>query len=812
MQDNYSEGELSRKAIALMDEGASSEKVRGLRIQKNKAHLPEDSPELEYSDNDNLPQSLSSLSSINDQAITNKELEEQNARSYFDDTSMSGIHNATEYMHPEIIPPERVSSRVSKDERHESKLDNQQVVASDTSSSSMASKPRNVSYNEHSSSPQATPDVSARERGNVTGVADDHAVEEFDDGPPNDYDDKNSAYHYDTSHGHLSDQQEFDFELKPTSPQFSSHSADFEQQPVPELNADSDRHPQHEQYEAEQHGHYADSEHNNSSGSLIPAKSRYVGSNGSPHGIRETSDRSLIAPSFDPLDDSDDEEGPMQNIESSSSTKAGIDKPSVPENAFKSPITSKRSTRNLDYVSPVQSSSPRNSPHGSFQHKSPAAEEPSKSGLNDDEDDELNEDDDNEFDSIFDNANEVLAHGGPSANFSRRRAAQSKRSNKLEGPSAFLSFNGDSIVGFRAKEQERRKLETENLELKMKLQEYREMSASENDISKMKHELARAENRIDELERALERKNKVIEELTIDRDQAFEEINEAESSRKKEQERADGLYSEINELQALIVELEQQDKKLLTQAHKDFPDILPENPDLAHLLEALRSTVEQNETLTRVSALASSLKAQNGQVQAAVRESGQSGDPSLVIRNLSRDVNGLQARERELLGMLNEAEDHRHELTLALTRLEETTRDARAQSYAIIQNFFAELFDVLGEDFQAKVEVELKDIVERSQSMSHSKIPPLMELMAHYTRAIADMAQNGRVFTNTNQRIQELETQNSSLEHLIELKMEKLKADNILRAQIRDLKREVKRVNELRQNEWNEYQRNIQNS
>lgn len=815
-----------------MEEGALSDKVHALNIQKGNAHSPEDSPELGYT-GDNPPQSLSSLSSVNDtNPISNKELEERNARSYFDDTSISMATDAAESTHRKIIPPERVSSRTIETQRQESLSDDNHYEAFETSSSSL-----DPSRSQSVSGEQVEDPKSNAEKLGLHGHDEKSRIDPTNKRSEDDADAKHGYEnnYYNSPGTGFEHEKESDFEKEICSP-VSHHS--YRAEPsrsevahsVSEHSEPKDLEPERSEsvhsdfvYSNSESSNLARSEIDSSKhernepefsnrkdsplkDNLTPARSRFVGSNGSPHGISETEEHSLVAPSLD-LEDGSEDDRNVPSIESSSRLKKETRESLSPADSFKSPrITKKSSKRNLDYVSPVHSSSPRDSFYGSSQHlSSHPTRDHSRHSL------EFNEEDEDEYDSLFDNANEVLAHGGPSATFSRKRAAQSKRTNKLEGPSAFLSFNGDSIVGFRAKEQERRKLETENLELKMKLQEYREMSASENEIVKMKHELARAENRIDELEHALERKNRMIEEFTADRDQAVDEIHEVESSRQKERERADGLYLEINELQSLISDLEQQDKKLLAKAHNDFPDILPENPDLTDLLNALRSTVEQNETLTRVSSLASSLKAQTGQIQAAMRESGHVGDPAEIIRNYSNDVGSLHARERELLGLLNEAEDNRHDLVSAITRLEETTRDARAQSYAIIQNFFAELFDVLGEDFQEKVEGELKNIVERSQSMSSSKIPPLTELMVHYTRAMADMARSGQ-FTSTDQRIQELEAQISSLEHLIELKMDKMKADGVLRAQIRDLKRELKRVNELRQNEWNEYRRNLQDS
>lgn len=401
-----------------------------------------------------------------------------------------------------------------------------------------------------------------------------------------------------------------------------------------------------------------------------------------------------------------------------------------------------------------------------------------------------------------------------------------------------------SLHGVRRKQTVTRKLEAENMELRLKLQQYREMNASEQEISRAKRQLARSEKRIDELEQALERKNQTIRELCEQRDQAMQIV---QSDKTKE------LYETIEELQTAITQLEEESveaekvsKGAIAQAHADLPNIIPENASMTDLLTAIRRLTNEKLELQSIASSASSLKSQHGALRDVLSKAGRPGDPLLSIQELLSELTQLRSENssiREVLGKENRElrreserilESHRvtvqdleqanekleervkheeavrQELEVKVVELEKLLMGSRATSYSIIRGFFAELFNVMGPDFQTNVEQQLAKIMNLAKEEGQSKIPLLLDLLVEYTRKLGQAALKSELKPQQDRKIWALEKELQSLEHMMDLKWSRAGADAVLIAQVRDLKRQLKLEGEKRKSEWMEYQHSIE--
>lgn len=370
------------------------------------------------------------------------------------------------------------------------------------------------------------------------------------------------------------------------------------------------------------------------------------------------------------------------------------------------------------------------------------------------------------------------------------RGDESLRLDGLAPDSAFASrveTHDSRADGVRYRESVIRALKDENLELKLKIQELKDLGALP-DRSRAAAQLLRAERRVDELEQALGSKNRTIAALIAENEQHASSA----SSEKNAQ-----LLSSLATLQAAISELEAQaqeeqrvKQEVIARAHAELPHLVGERADTQDLVNAVRRLAQEAASLrAQVGALREATAAERAEHSRA-RETA-----AAEARRARDDADALRLQTRELARMHESAARSVDEL--------------REGTYRIIRAFFRAVIENADEQRTEEINARLQEIVAKCQRKRVSKTPYLIKYLVECTQQLAASSLYLNEQRMAHEIIKDKEFEVRSLEAILAQRFDKGGADAFLRSQVLELKESLKREQERRHAERADFVRTI---
>jgi len=137
--------------------------------------------------------------------------------------------------------------------------------------------------------------------------------------------------------------------------------------------------------------------------------------------------------------------------------------------------------------------------------------------------------------------------------------------------------------GLRREQEYTKKLESELIDTRLKLQQYREAHGTDQEFARMKHQVSIGERHIDELSESLERKNAVISQLSAERDEARHQYE-----------------TDIMEIQQVIEQMEQSSSKnsvVISEAAEEIPDHVSPSDGPVELLAKIKELLSEQNAL-----------------------------------------------------------------------------------------------------------------------------------------------------------------------------------------------------------------------
>lgn len=368
------------------------------------------------------------------------------------------------------------------------------------------------------------------------------------------------------------------------------------------------------------------------------------------------------------------------------------------------------------------------------------------------------------------------------------------------GPdSAFASRiePSERMDGVRYRESLIRSLKDENVELKLKIQQMKEVNAPP-DKSRSLSQLSRTEKRVAELENALIAKNRTIAQLLAENEQ--QENSNASAVNEH-------LMAELKTLQDAIAELETQAEldrratsEVIAKASAEMPDIVSEKADTHDLVNVIKLLVNDGARLMREN---DSMHTNMRALQQAAAESAETvkllqHTVQTTRRGRDEDVDELRSQLREL--------GKQHELAAR------NADEARENTYKIIRSFFRTIIENCDEARNNEINAKLQEIVAKCQRKRVSKTPYLIKYMAECTQNVATTSlflSEKRASDAAQGLVKDKECEVRSLEAILAQRFDKVGGDAFLRSQVSELKEALKREQERRHAEGENYRSTI---
>lgn len=408
--------------------------------------------------------------------------------------------------------------------------------------------------------------------------------------------------------------------------------------------------------------------------------------------------------------------------------------------------------------------------------------------------------------------------------------------DNIMSPRGLLSFDTSNVDATRKLEERVKHLESDKLDLQLKLQEYRDNTSSKTEISRVISQLRRAETRIVDLENALDRKNDVIQHLSLQAEgytAQQDRANEAEKVARESQEYAKVFQEELSHAEEARHRRDREVSSALSALEHKLPEIFHGASNYTSGDEGLKYLVERTHALANDAA---DIASHRNHLQEMLHKIGgflgvsDSSDISRAVMNLLEEKANLeytvetQASEmnenvakysqeaqalREKLAKVSRGpaemkvlNEELNDLREELQRQHEQGASASKHFYYLVSSALSTINDTMGPEFRKQSDSELQNIITEARATNTSKIPRLAQLLLRYISNLSADARRGGLSQDLQSRVKELES-------LLAIRLDRLGADRVLRAQLDDLQATLKLEREKRKSEYEEAQATI---
>lgn len=408
--------------------------------------------------------------------------------------------------------------------------------------------------------------------------------------------------------------------------------------------------------------------------------------------------------------------------------------------------------------------------------------------------------------------------------------------DEIMSPRGLLSFDMCAPSSTRKLEERVKHLESDKLDLQLKLQEYRDRTSSDGELERVLSQLRRAETRIVDLENAMDRKNEVIRHLSAQTEEYSalrRRADEAEKVARESQEYAEVFQDELNHAEETRNEREQQFFSAMRNIEGKLPEVFHKACDCKSADEGLNYLIEGLKVLSQqISGLEAQKEELEGnfeRIRKMLDARDASGALAGVVNILEEKASLEEALETQIRRNKETATNHNQvvhalrEQLSAVSRQPEDTQilhkeleemreelerqhqqgaSASKHFYYLVSTALSTLNESLGPEFRRSSDSELQAIITEARATNTSKIPRLTQLLLGYISDLCVDARRAELFSELQTRVRELES-------LLAVRLDRLGADRVLRAQFDDLQATLKLEREKRKSEYEEAQATI---